>query len=121
MHRKVLAVLERGSGDRVIYDLENIAIGFVIGAAVAVPFTFRLCASTMKWCLRYATRYRVAFRVMCKQYRKEKNCCGCKYNDDWQHGGCRISPRYLSDIDEHICGAVAKKLVEDRIEKAGIE
>lgn len=102
-------------------DIASAAIGFVLGAAIAMTATFLFCMRMMRWCVRYAVRYRLAFKIMCRRYRKITNCRGCKYNGRWQNGGCEISPRYPSAIDDCICGAVVKKIVEDRVEKAGIE
>lgn len=65
--------------------------------------------------LKYAARYKAALHIVCEQYATAVDCDDCKYKDS-----CRLFPKD-GENDKSLCGETVKRVIEDRVKKAGIE
>lgn len=93
----------------------GIVLGLAVGIAIAIPATSFFFKEMVRWSLKYAARYKAALHIMCEQYRMAADCADCKYKDS-----CRLFPKD-GENDKSLCGEIVKRVIEDRVKKAGIE
>lgn len=89
----------------------GIAIGIGIGALAVACFYNGITRLSLK----HAARYKAALDIMCEQYGMAADCADCKYKDS-----CRLFPKD-GENDKSLCGEIVKRVIEDRVKKAGIE
>lgn len=93
----------------------GIVLGIAVGIAIAIPATSFFFKEMVRWSLKYAARYKAALDIVCEQYVTAVDYDDCKYKDS-----CRLFPKD-GENDKSLCGEIVKRVIEDRVKKAGIE
>lgn len=93
----------------------GIVLGLAVGIAIAIPATSFFFKEMVRWSLKYAARYKAALDIVCERYRKAVGCADCQYKDS-----CEAFPKYR-ERGASLCGEIVKRVIEDRVEKAGIK
>lgn len=93
----------------------GIVLGLAAGIAIAVPATAFFFKDMVRCSIKCAARYKAALDILCKQYAGAVDCADCQYKDS-----CEVFPKY-GRKGENLCGETVKRVIEDRVKKAGIE
>lgn len=97
----------------IVSFLSGIALGLAVGIAIAIPATSFSFKEMVRWSLKYAARYKAALDIVCEQYGTAVDCADCRYKDS-----CEAFPK-SRDGGASLCGEIVKRVIEDRVEKAG--
>lgn len=93
----------------------GIVLGLAVGIAIAVPATAFFFKDMVRCSIKCAARYKAALDILCKQYAGAVDCADCQYKDS-----CEVFPKY-GRKGENLCEETVKRVIEDRVKKAGIE
>lgn len=93
----------------------GIVLGLAAGIAIAIPATSFFFKEIVRCSVKYAARYKAELDIVCEQYGAAVDCVDCLCKDS-----CRLFPKD-GENDKSLCGEIVKRVIEDRVKKAGIE
>lgn len=93
----------------------GIVLGLAAGIAIAIPATAFFFKEIVRQSLKCAARYKAALDILCRQYGEAVDCVDCQYSCS-----CRLVPKD-GEQSKNLCGEIIKRVIEDRVKKAGVE